>query len=479
MASRQQILRKTLLISLLALICVTDVFGQFRATNLSRRRTFKRYASARRYNKRNIKGPQEFVVKFNFTGGKILPLSDNLKLTAQKPTVGGELCLELPSWNSYPWQVYLNEPTLGVGVSFFDLGNKNVLGYTIATYPYMLFNCLTTDFFEIRYKVGIGLSFFNKRYGNCDTIAPYGSETTNIAIGSVVNSYLTTGFNLNLLIAKGFAAHIDVGYSHMSNGSILQPNGGINMVHASIGASYKIMPSKNYRPPIRKFQQIPYKWNINTMLSFGTRQHFVYDTQRYMVGSIHVGATYSVNNWYAVGGGVSSFYNGSFVRQGLPQKSDKFPTDFVMSADEIAEQLKHTQYGRYFLRSDKMSNKFRAGIELNNEIRIGRVTALLDWGVYVYNPVRNAYTRPHKKYGWKRPLLYSYNLNYDDGWNYFRIGLRCRLYDNINVQISMKSHLNRAEMIEFGIGYNLPFARRRNPNAMVRNTIPIIYHPED
>ena len=117
----------------------------------------------------------------------------------------------------------------------------------------------------------------------------------------------------------------------------------------------------------------------------------------------------------------------------------------------------------------------RVGISLNNEFQFGRLTAMLDWGVYVFNPSRNYYSSYYeseefKKYGENRPLFYKCkDVGTDDGWNYFRFGLKCRVWDNIYLQALAKTHLHICEYIEFGVGYTIPFISKskRNDNKVV------------
>ena len=66
----------------------------------------------------------------------------------------------------------------------------------------------------------------------------------------------------------------------------------------------------------------------------------------------------------------------------------------------------------------------------------------------------------------KRPLLYKYNIEKEDGWNYFRLGVRCRVWDNLYVQTTVKTHLTKAEMIEWGIGYQIPFKKKYKENEL-------------
>ena len=57
-------------------------------------------------------------------------------------------------------------------------------------------------------------------------------------------------------------------------------------------------------------------------------------------------------------------------------------------------------------------------------------------------------------------MFYTYDIDKEDGWNYFRLGIRARVWDNLYLQAAVKTHLQKAEMLEFGIGYQLPFSRR-------------------
>ena len=82
--------------------------------------------------------PNTFVFKAQMIGGEIIPINSNLKKMNPNSSLGGELAIEFPSWNQYPWQQYLGNPTLGVGFIGLDLGNSKILGQAFALYPYLL-----------------------------------------------------------------------------------------------------------------------------------------------------------------------------------------------------------------------------------------------------------------------------------------------------------------------------------------------------
>ena len=70
----------------------------------------------------------------------------------------------------------------------------------------------------------------------------------------------------------------------------------------------------------------------------------------------------------------------------------------------------------------------------------------------------------------RRFCVYKYNIEKEDGWNYFRLGVRCRVWDNIYLQTTVKTHLSKAEMIEWGIGYQIPFKKKENRNSLFNDS---------
>ncbi len=401
-----------------------------------------------------------FAIKASVYGGYILPMTKNLELVATPPALGGEIAVEFPSMGNYNWQHFWAMPTIGVGFVGMDLGNPKILGQAFALYPYLLVPIVKRPHFHLNYKIGVGVSFFTKTWNRCDTLSGVNAATANSTIGSVMNVYLETGANFEFPIKNNFSITADIGYNHMSNGSVLQPNGGLNMLHAQIGAKYTFEKCNHCDKPLPPTGKFPYDFSLTFDASGLVRELYYKDNRRYPVGTVQIGMTANVTNWYAVGGALHAFYDGAFVQQG--------------SRDGVAYE-QHTHFKRYFIPEENIANKFRAGVAINNEFVIGRVTAYLQWGVYVYDPLRNANPEPHPKFGYKRPMLYTYDIEKEDGWNYFRLGLRCRVWDNLFVNVNLKTHLQKAEMLTFGIGYQIPFVRNREAGSKVLYTV---YHPD-
>ncbi len=401
-----------------------------------------------------------FALKVSASGGYILPMSENLKQVATKPVWGGEIAAEFPAMGNYAWQRYWRMPTVGVAFAGMDLGNTTILGQAFALYPYLLAPIIKTEHFVWNWKVGVGLAFVTKTWYDCDTLSGVKAATANASIGSVTNVYIGTGMNFEFPIKKGVSMTADLGYAHMSNGSTRQPNSGFNILQAQVGAKYTFEACRHCRKPLAALERFPYEWSMTVEASGGVREQYYKDHHRYAVGTLQVGITANITNRYAIGGALHAFYDGAFVQQGT-------------RGDESYRQ--HTTYGRYFIPTESTANKFRAGVALNNEFFVGRVVAYLQWGIYVYDPLRNANPEEHAKHGYNRPMFYTYNIDKEDGWNYFRLGLRCRVWDNLFVSACIKTHLHKAEMLTFGIGYQIPFVRDHDSRQRVRYTV---LHPD-
>ena len=365
---------------------------------------------------------------------------------------GMNLGIEFPSEQQRPWQQYLNNSTLGIGLSLIDWQSEH-LGKAIAMYPYLLIPAVRTEQFQFNFKVAGGLGVVNETWYTQEEHDPdrYFDDTamTNNVFGCFLNAYLSAGVNFNYAVTRNVALHGEVGYFHMSNGRTCMPNLGANVLYGGVGVVTTINPTET-KDPIQ-FPDLPYKWALNITGAAGAHRAWM-EYPRFLISSFHAGAVYSVNNWYGVGAGLDVFYNGAIDN--------------------------NTGRGLYVTNRDySFSDKLRAGIALNNEFRLGIVTAIVDWGVYLYNPSRNYYDCNHPIYGYgKRPLFYdNEGAGTDEAFHYIRFGMKYRVWDNLYLQASAKTHLHICEYVEFGVGYQIPFLKKGNRKGDGR----IFHHTKD
>lgn len=365
---------------------------------------------------------------------------------------GMNLGIEFPSEQQRPWQQYLNNSTLGIGLSVIDWQSE-YLGKAVAMYPYLLIPAVRTEQFQFNFKVAGGLGVVNETWYTQEEHDPdrYFDDTamTNNVFGCFLNAYLSAGVNFNYAVTRNVALHGEVGYFHMSNGRTCMPNLGANVLYGGVGVVTTINPTET-KDPIQ-FPDLPYKWALNITGAAGAHRAWM-EYPRFLISSFHAGAVYSVNNWYGVGAGLDVFYNGAIDN--------------------------NTGRGLYVTNRDySFSDKLRAGVALNNEFRLGIVTAIVDWGVYLYNPSRNYYDCNHPIYGYgKRPLFYdNEGAGTDEAFHYIRFGMKYRVWDNLYLQASAKTHLHICEYVEFGVGYQIPFLKKGNRKGDGR----IFHHTKD
>ncbi len=388
-----------------------------------------------------------YDLKAKFVGGGILKHTKHLENTAKGPVLGLELAIEFLPQGKHKWEKYWNYPTIGVGLIGMDLGNSKIFGQAFAAYPYLLVPMVRKDYLQFNFKVGAGLAVLTKTWYHCDTESGVNAATANAAIGSHLNVFLPIGVNLDVPIKRGFKVTADLMLNHISNGSFIQPNSGLNIINGFVGVAYRpdwreyMFPWNDYVKPREK------NWQLELAFGGGARQLYYKDQRFYGAASGRFSFYKILTNFYKIGASVDAFYDGVFVTQG---GSSEF-----------------THFKRYHLDENKAANKFRVGVSLANEFEIGRVTAGLHWGFYVYDPIRNAYamgTNPkYEKNGApQRPMFYTYNIEKEDGWNYFRLLLKCRIVDNFFVAASLKTHLQKAEFFDIGFGYTFNIKNKRS-----------------
>lgn len=362
---------------------------------------------------------------------------------------GVHMGVEFPSLQQRPWQQYLGNPTVGLGVSWIDLGH-DMLGMGFAVYPYILLDAIDTKYFQMRFKIAGGLAAVTEHWYTQEDTDPdhYYEPTVNTVFGCTLNVYLNAGINLNVPITKYLAVGGELGYFHMSNGRTCMPNIGANALYGSVGLT-ATFNSEAKRPPVH-FPDQPYGWALNITGAAGAQKSAIADPHRFLISSLHAGAVYHVNNWYGVGAGLDVFYNGA-----IDNNTDR---SLYRKRPEGYSQI----------------DKVRAGLAMNNEFKFGLVTAMVDWGFYFFNPSRNYYDNDHPIYGYgKRPLFYKNDgAGTDEAFHYIRFGLKCRVWDNLYLQASAKTHLHICEYVEFGLGYQIPFLKKGNRKAGQS----IIYH---
>lgn len=370
-----------------------------------------------------------YQIKAEYIYGNILKHTTHLNNLVKDPIRGGEIAIEWQTFGEKPWHQYYNFPKVGVSLVGMDLGNPEMLGQLLAIYPYLNLKLIDSKYFKFKLKGGAGMSFLNKRFDN--TATDFNNlKTGNAAIGSILNVYFAGGANIEVPILSGISLLAGYNWNHASNGSFYQPNSGINMLNATVGLAY--FPNyKQYKSPTKsQIVSLPQKFTFELIASGGARELYYKDDKMFPTGSFVLGAYRQLGNNLRLGVGIDGFYDGVYDGKNSPS------------------------WQRTHITSDEIKNKIRVGISFQPEFALGRLTAGMHFGLYLYNPLRNL--EPYADASVEtlnKPLIYKYNIEKEDGWLYTRASLKYAVSEHYFISLGFKTHLQKAEFIEWGLGY--------------------------
>jgi hypothetical protein len=135
------------------------------------------------------------------------------------------------------WHQLYGVPSYGFGVSVASFSNevehaRPVEAYTFFSWPFVRLSDrvdLTTDF-------GMGMSWHWKEM--TDTAASY--ETS---LGSDLNARINWGFYMRYVSTPRITIFTGVDYTHRSNGGMVQPDRGINVIGPKLAVQYSLAPT--------------------------------------------------------------------------------------------------------------------------------------------------------------------------------------------------------------------------------------------
>lgn len=387
--------------------------------------------------------PSLYRLKAQYVYGTIHQ-SKHLKEIVKDNITGIEIDYELLTDRADKnWHGYFNYPQIGVGSVFLNLGNDEILGNLIGLYPYLNFSLIDLSGFRLGLKTGAGASYLTKTFNDTKYFDEHGAvvlDKSNAAIGSKVNVYFAIGGNLLISLAKGFSITGEFNWNHASNGNVYTPNSGLNMLNTSVGIAYSPRYQDIYRPVKRQFVDLPRKTGMDIILSGGTRQLDYRDNSRFPAGSVIISIHRPVCNQIRLGVGLDFFYDGVYAS--------------VNSSPDPEENISKAKFT--YLTSDKLINRFRGGISIQPEFVFGRMSAGFHFGLYLFNPIKNLEPYEDAKNGTPdKGLIYPYNIEKENGWLYTRASLKYLISDHVFLHLGLKTHLQKAEFIEWGIGYRL------------------------
>ncbi|HSD13323.1 MAG TPA: acyloxyacyl hydrolase [Flavobacterium sp.] len=341
---------------------------------------------------------KQYSVEANYFYGSILPHHTNILHLIKGHPEGTILSFNRKTFGSQKWESWYNYPDYGVSFQYQD--NKNPeLGNLYGLYGHMNFYFFTR---RMQLRVGQGLAYCTN---------PYDRETNyrNLAYGAryMPSTYFTLNYH-KPNIWKGLGVQAGVNFVHHSNANLQAPNTSTNTIAFNIGLNYDIETKDSIRyivHPKEKFTE-PVRYNV--VFRSGVNESDVVDSGQYPFYVASLYADKRINHKSAIQAG----------------------TDFFWML-YLKEFIKYQSIAYFENNYDGDMDYRRIGLFVGHELFINKLAVDTQFGYYIYDP--------SDKFG---PL-------------YQRLGLKYYIAKNISAGVSLKTHVSRAEALEFSLGVRL------------------------
>ena len=302
-----------------------------------------------------------------------------------------------------PYHQLYNYPIYGVGF-YASTFRKAAIGTPTALYGFFSAPIGRRTFkrWDFSYRIALGLA---------SNFEPYNEDNNpnNVLIGSHRTVFIDLGAQVNYRLGRHLQLGAGLSFHHFSNGSIRQPNKGINLLPFSTTLTY--IPYRQ-TPDFSK-QELPEldeKGQIHLQYAFGIKQFNPENKKRYFKSTLGLYWSYAVGYKWRLGVGGDLFYSDSGNKPEIAgDKVHKFGSLF---SGGPAFYIDHVLTKRLYLNGN-------AGVYLHRNTFNGEVSGL-----------------------------------------FLRIGTRYKVWKNAFAGVSIKAHAGKADFVEWTMGYTLQRQKR-------------------
>lgn len=294
----------------------------------------------------------------------------------------------------YPWT--------GFAVHYIPLGNPDELGNAIGFYPYINFPLGNKRRnFKAHLRLGYGMGYITRPFDALE-------NHKNVAIGSHFNACMS--LRLNAMWKWNEANYMELGFgmTHFSNGASTLPNLGLNLPLLNIGFHHLLLQQRCTKTLDEYDQRIAHtkeilaqrNWQFNVLVVTGFNDVDPPAGKRYGVLNVLTSAMRQTSRKHKWGGGIDLMYSDALRHK--------------LAVDTI--------YVSAF-------GNIQPGAKIGYELVIGRISFPIEFGVYMYSRYKNFV-----------PVYNRFSVHY-------------LVNDHLLLNVSLKSHLARAEYFEYGLGW--------------------------
>ncbi len=302
---------------------------------------------------------------------------------------------DLIAWFSHANKEQTNNSILGAGYIFSNLGNYEVFGNMHAAYMGLLSPHLINKI-PVRFKIGLGAAYATKKHDRDNYL--------NSAIGSHLNAYGRLSFIGEIpVIEDKWILRPGISFHHISNGIIVAPNQGLNLLTFHAGLEFRSGQIHSGAMLIRREKKIRERNRFTFMVAPGIKQVHKSMEHQIFTSSLIFDYSYIYRLERSIGVGINFFYNDTWAH---------FPY-------RTTEQ-------------EERPVPFQSSVHLSLQRDQGPISFILHPGLYIYKPSEET------------PVFTN------------RLGVKYSFRNNLLVQFSIKHHwFAIADYFEWGIGYEL------------------------
>lgn len=291
-------------------------------------------------------------------------------------------------------QLY-HHPVYGIGFYSGTFSN-NVIGNPYALYGFIQVP-LKSEYpkWSYDYRIGLGLSGNFKPFDKIN-------NPLNLVIGSKNNVYIDFGFRAQYKFHTNWKAGIGFSFHHFSNGALVLPNKGVNLVPLSLSINYQPeIGVPGQKDDIIKPYSRNWMYDINFGMGFKQLQEDL--DERYLKTTLGIYASRHISHKWRIGGGLDIFYSSSGNKENI-------------AGDQYGKTGSVLSGGPSFY----LVHVLKERLTLNGNI-----------GYY----------------------LHHQEFNGEENSFFLRAGTRYYVYRNLNAGVSIKAHMGKADFIEWTLGY--------------------------
>lgn len=322
--------------------------------------------------------------------GSIFAHSADVENTAGSIPFGFELEWARRRLEEKTWETCHCYPVTGFLAGYTNFDNR-VLGHSVHAAYFVEHRFLPFEQWSPTLRGAAGLIYASR---------PYNAESNpeNQSYSLPVSVFLQLQAGVTATVFERHIVSLRLGYNHLSNGGIREPNKGVNWPHVTVGYAYRMQqvdPPKREKHPLRQGEQ---RWIRRFHLLGAYTTRVFEEREEFLAVGAMATMAYKISGLHTITGAAEWHY--------------------------------HQEHQRRIERSDESVSAHRAGLLVGHEFLLGRVVFSQQIGVYVFDQFR-----------YHDPLYHRWGVGY-----VHRTGL--------SFGISLKAHRHVAEFVDVRVGFN-------------------------